>query len=55
MSQEYDSKVLCLVMQKGFDLYECMSGFKKFKEELASSLLMGGTFTSKEYEHVLKV
>ena len=41
-------------------LYECMSGFKKFKEELPSkerfySLLMGKIFTNKEYEHVLKV
>ena len=60
MSQEYDSKVLYLVKQKRFYPYKCMSGFGKFKEELPSkekfcSLLMGKTFTNKEYEHVLKV
>ena len=60
MSQECDSKVLCLVKQKGFYPYECMSGFEKFKEELPSkekfySLLMGKKISNKEYEHVLKV
>ena len=34
LSQEYDSKVLYLVKQKGFYPYECMSGFEKFQEEL---------------------
>ena len=60
MSQEYDSKVLYLGKQKLFYPYECMSGFEKFKEEFPSkekfySLLMGKTFTNKEYDHVLKV
>ena len=60
LSQECDSKVLCLVKQKGFYPYECMSGFEKFKEELSSkekfySLLMGKKISNKEYEHVLKV
>ena len=60
MSQEYDSKVLHLVKQKGLYPYECMSGFEKFKEELPSkekfySLLMAKTFINKEYDHVLKV
>ena len=55
-----DSKVLCLVKQKGFYPYECMSGFEKFKEELPSkekfySLLMGKKISNKEYERVLKV
>ena len=60
MSQECDSKVLCLVKQKGFYPYECMSGFEKFKEELPSkekfySLLMGKKISNKEHGHVLKV
>ena len=60
LSQEYDSKVLHLVKQKGLYPYECMSGFEKFKEELPSkekfySLLMAKTFINKEYDHVLKV
>ena len=60
LSQECDSKVLCLVKQKGFYPYECMSGFEKFNEELPSkekfySLLMHKKISNKEYEHVLKV
>ena len=60
LSQECDSKVLCLVKQKGFYPYECMSSFEKFKEELSSkekfySLLMGKKISNKAYKHVLKV
>ena len=59
LNQEYDSKVLYLVKQKGFYPYECMSRFEEFAElpskEKFYSLLMGKTFTNKEYEHVLKV
>ena len=60
LSQECDSKILCLVKQKGFYPYECMSGFEKFKEELPSkekfySLLMGKKISNKEHGHVLKV
>ena len=32
LSQEYDDKVLCLVKQKGFYPYECMSGLKSLKK-----------------------
>ena len=60
LSQECDSKVLCLVKEKGFYPYECMSGFEKFKEELPSkekfySLLMRQKISNKDCEHVLKV
>ena len=34
MSQEFDSNVLDLLKQKGFDPYEYMIDFEKFKEEL---------------------
>ena len=34
LSQEFDIKVLDLVKQKGFHLYECMSGFEKVKGRL---------------------
>ena len=36
LSQEFDSKVLDLVMQKGFYPYECMNNFEKFIEKLPS-------------------
>ena len=34
LRQEFDSKVLYLVKQKGFHPYEYMSSFEKFKERL---------------------
>ena len=34
LSQEFDNNVLDLVKQKGFNSYEYMTGFKKFKEQL---------------------
>ena len=34
LSQEFDSNVLDLLKQKGFDPYEYMIDFEKFKEEL---------------------
>ena len=36
MSQEFDKNILDLVKQKGFYLYEYMSDFENFKEELPS-------------------
>ena len=36
LSQEFDSNALDLVKQKGFDPYDYMSDFEKFKEELPS-------------------
>ena len=36
LSQEFDNNVLDLVKQKGFNPYEYMTGFKKFKEQLPS-------------------
>ena len=44
LSQEFDNNVLELLKQKGFYPYEYMTDFKKFKEQLPSSLT-----------HVLKV
>ena len=35
-SQEFGSKVLDIVKQKGFHPYENISGFDKFKEDLPS-------------------
>ena len=34
LSQEFDNNALDLVKQKGFNTYEYMTHFKKFKEEL---------------------
>ena len=36
LSQEFDKNTLHLVKQKGFYLYEYMSDFENFKEELPS-------------------
>ena len=36
LSQGFDSNALDLVKQKGFDPYDYMSDFEKFKEELPS-------------------
>ena len=36
LSQEFDSNVLDLVKQKGSHLYEYVSDFEKFKEDLPS-------------------
>ena len=36
MSQEFDNNVIDLFKQKGFYLYEYMSDFEKFKEQLPS-------------------
>ena len=60
MSQEFDSNILDLVMQKGFYRYEYMSGFETFEEELPIkenfySLLIGKNVGDCEYEHVLKI
>ena len=59
LSQEFDSKVLNLVKQKGFLPYEYVSGFEMFKEELPSKetlygSLMGKKINDKEYEYVFK-
>ena len=60
LSQEFDSKVLDLVKQKGFYHYEYMSGFEKFKDKLSSkekfySSLTGKNISDKKHEHVIKV
>ena len=60
LNQEFDSKVLYLVKQKGFHSIEYMSGFENFKEKLPSkekfsSLLACKKISATEYEHVLKV
>ena len=36
LNQEFDSKVLYLLKQRGFLSYEYISGFQRFKEELSS-------------------
>ena len=36
LSQLFDNNVLDLVKQKGFNPYECMSDFRKFKEKSLS-------------------
>ena len=58
--QEFDNNVLDLVKQKGFYLYEYMSDFENFKEELPSkenfnSALIDRKINDKEYERVLNV
>ena len=58
--QEFDNNVLDLVKQKGFFLYEYMSDFENFKEELPSkenfnSALIDRKINDKEYERVLNV
>ena len=60
LGQELDNKVLDLVRQKTLDLYEYISDFGKFKEELPSkekfySSLTDRNISHKEYENVLKV
>ena len=60
LSQEFDSNILDLVMQKGFYRYEYMSDFETFEEELPIkenfySLLIGKKVGDYEYEHVLKI
>ena len=57
MSQDFDSNVLDLVKQNGFNLYGYMYGFEKFKEELPNEKIFSNSFTCKNYshEHVLKV
>ena len=60
LTQEFDNNVLDLVKQKGFDLYEYMNDFQKFKEESPSkekfhSSLTNRKITDKEYEHVHNV
>ena len=52
---QFDGKVLDLVKQQGFYLYEYMSDFEKFKEKLPNkeklySSLIGKKISDKEYE-----
>ena len=59
LNQKFDSKVLDLVKQRGIYLYECMSDFQKFQEELPYkekfySSLTGKRISDKEYEHGFK-
>ena len=60
MIQDFDSKVLDLVKQKGFYLYEYMCDSEKFNETLPSknefyNSLSCKEISYKEYQHVLKV
>ena len=60
LSQQFDNDVLDLVTQKVFYLYEYMSDFEKFKEELPHkdkfySSLTGSKIAKKEYDHALNV
>ena len=60
MSQEFETNILDLVMQKRFYRYEFMSSFEIFKAELRLkekfySALTSRKISDKEYEHVLKV
>ena len=60
LSQGFGNNVLDLAKQKGFDPYENMSNFEKFKEQLPSKekvfgLWTGKKLSGKKYEHVLKV
>ena len=48
LSQEYDNNVLDLVKQKGFYPYECMTYFKKFKEQLISKKRFYSSLTAKK-------
>ena len=55
-----DKDKLDLVKQKGFYLYEYMTDFEKFKEQLSSkekfyNSLTGSNISDKEYDHVLNV
>ena len=59
MNQEFDSNASDLVKQKGFDPYEYMSDFEKFKEEFINKEKFCSykikKLATKEYEDVLKV
>ena len=58
-SQEFDNNALDLVKQKGFNTYEYMTHFKKFKEELPNKGKFYSLLIDKKYDkgddHVLKV
>ena len=60
LSHEFDNNLLNLVKQKEFYLYEHMSNFEKFKEQLPNkkkfySLLTGTKNSDKEYDYILKI
>ena len=48
MSQEFNNNVLDKVKQKGLHLYDYMSDFQKFKEELASKEKFSSLLTDKK-------
>ena len=48
LSQEFDNNVLDLVKQKRFYSYECMTYFKKFKEQLISKKRFYSSLTAKK-------
>ena len=48
MSQEFDTNVLNFVKQKGYYLYEYMSDFEKFTEELLSKEKFYSLMTGKK-------
>ena len=58
MSQEFNNNVVDIVKEKGLHLYDYMSDFQKFKEELPrkenfSNLLTDKKINGKEFEHIL--
>ena len=60
LSQEFDNNVLDLIKEKGFCLYEYMSNFQNFKDELPSkekfySSLTNSKISDKECRHFLNV
>ena len=59
LSQEFDNNALDLVKQKGFNTYEYMTHFKKFKEELPNKGKFYSSLIDKKNDkgedHVLKV
>ena len=59
LNQEFDSKVLYLLKQRGFLSYEYISGFQRFKKKTKKPQKTVGNkllikVSDKEYEHVFK-
>ena len=48
MSEELDTKLLHVVKQKEFNIYDFMSGLEKFLEELLSKLMFYSSLTGKK-------
>ena len=50
LSQEFDNEILDLVKQKGFYLYEYMTDFKKFKEQLPNKWKFYSSLIGKKWK-----